>query len=43
VSTRTIEGPLYELRGSVPEDEEQILSIARHLNTVNLRDEREGV
>lgn len=39
----SIEGPLYELRGSVPEDEEQILSIARHLNTVNLPDEREGV
>jgi arginine N-succinyltransferase len=43
VSTKVIEGPLYELRGSVPEDEEQILSIARHLNTVNLPDEREGV
>jgi arginine N-succinyltransferase len=35
--------PLYEIRGAVLEDEEQILSIARHLNTVNLPDEREGV
>ena len=35
--------PAYEIRGALIEDEEQILSIARHLNTVNLPDEREGV
>lgn len=40
---RAIEGPLYEIRGSMLEDEDQILEIARHLNTVNLPDEREGV
>ena len=40
---RSIEGPLYEVRGAVPEDEDQILTIARHLNTVNLPDDREGV
>src|ERR1700752_4857255 len=37
------EGPQYEIRGAVEADEEQILSIARHLNTVNLPDQREGV
>jgi arginine N-succinyltransferase len=42
-SKRSPEGPLYEIRGAVVEDEEQILSIARHLNTVNLPDQREGV
>src|SRR5579862_4011334 len=36
-------GSGYELRGSVPEDQEQILDIARHLNTVNLPEEEEGV
>ena len=36
-------GPLYEIRGARPDDEEQILTIARHLNTVNLPHEREGV
>jgi arginine N-succinyltransferase len=36
-------GPAFELRGSVPEDEVQILEIARHLNTVNLPEEEEGV
>lgn len=36
-------GPQFELRGSTPDDEEQILDIARHLNTVNLPEEREGV
>ena len=41
--SRAIEGPLFEIRGAMPEDEEQILSIARHLNTVNLPDQREGV
>lgn len=33
----------YEIRGALPSDEEQILSVARHLNTVNLPDDREGV
>lgn len=37
------QGPSYEIRGAVADDEEQILAIARHLNTVNLPDEREGV
>jgi arginine N-succinyltransferase len=35
--------PRYEIRGAVLEDEEQLLGIARHLNTVNLPDQREGV
>jgi arginine N-succinyltransferase len=35
--------PLYELRGSVQEDEEQLLAVARHLNTVNLPDDRDGI
>jgi arginine N-succinyltransferase len=35
--------PLFEIRGSLPEDEAQILAIARHLNTVNLPEEEEGV
>jgi arginine N-succinyltransferase len=38
-----VTGPLFELRGSTPDDEEQILDVARHLNTVNLPEEREGV
>jgi arginine N-succinyltransferase len=33
----------YEIRGALPSDEDQILSVARHLNTVNLPDDREGV
>ncbi len=33
----------YEIRGATLEDEEQILHVAHHLNTVNLPDEREGV
>jgi arginine N-succinyltransferase len=37
------DGPQYEIRGAVVADEEQILAIARHLNTVNLPDQREGV
>ncbi|HSO32585.1 MAG TPA: arginine N-succinyltransferase [Labilithrix sp.] len=36
-------GPLYEIRGSLVEDEAQILEISRHLNTVNLPEEEEGV
>lgn len=35
--------PRYEIRGSLVTDEEQILDIAGHLNTVNLPEEREGV
>lgn len=35
--------PLYEIRGATMRDEEQILAIARHLNTVNLPHDREGV
>jgi len=42
-AARAIEGPLYEIRGSTLEDEAQILAIARHLNTVNLPHEEEGV
>ena len=41
--THAPEGPHYEIRGAVEADEEQILAIARHLNTVNLPDQREGV
>ena len=36
-------GPLYEIRGSLVEDQAQILQISRHLNTVNLPEEEEGV
>src|ERR1700737_1311980 len=35
--------PLFEIRGSLIEDEAQILAISRHLNTVNLPEEEEGV
>lgn len=35
--------PAYEIRGSTPEDEEQLLDIARHLNTVNLPDDAEAM
>src|SRR4051794_23490909 len=35
--------PLYEIRGSLVEDQAQILRISRHLNTVNLPEEEEGV
>jgi arginine N-succinyltransferase len=35
--------PIYEIRGSLVEDEGQILRIAGHLNTVNLPEEEEGV
>jgi arginine N-succinyltransferase len=30
----------YEIRGAVPDDEDQLLAVARHLNTVNLPDDR---
>lgn len=42
-SARVTEGPQYEIRGSRLDDEDQILQIARHLNTVNLPDDRDGV
>lgn len=42
-AARKISEPLYEIRGSMLEDEGQILAIARHLNTVNLPEEEEGV
>jgi arginine N-succinyltransferase len=42
-TTRTTNRTRYEIRGAVEADEEQIFAIARHLNTVNLPDEREGV
>jgi arginine N-succinyltransferase len=38
--------PAYEIRGAVPDDEDQLLDVARHLNTVNLpadRDEIRGI
>lgn len=40
---RPLEGPPYEIRGSLLEDQDQILRISRHLNTVNLPEEEEGV
>lgn len=36
-------GARYEIRGALESDEDQLLAIARHLNTVNLPDQREGV
>jgi arginine N-succinyltransferase len=33
----------YEIRGAVPSDEEQLLAVAHHLNTVNLPAEREAI
>ncbi len=33
----------YEIRGSVPADEEQLHRVAHHLNTVNLPDDREEI
>jgi arginine N-succinyltransferase len=35
--------PAYEIRGAVPADEEQLLDVARHLNTVNLPADREEI
>jgi arginine N-succinyltransferase len=35
--------PRYELRGATTVDEEQLLALARHLNTVNLPDDRQSV
>jgi arginine N-succinyltransferase len=33
----------YEIRGAIPEDEDQLLDVAHHLNTVNLPDDREEI
>jgi arginine N-succinyltransferase len=33
----------YEIRGAVPSDEDQLLDVARHLNTVNLPADREEI
>ena len=33
----------YEIRGAVPADEDQLLAVARHLNTVNLPNDREEI
>jgi arginine N-succinyltransferase len=33
----------YEIRGAVPEDEDQLLDVAHHLDTVNLPAEREEI
>jgi arginine N-succinyltransferase len=38
-----LDEPPYEIRGAMLEDEGQILRISRHLNTVNLPEEEEGV
>lgn len=38
-----MDGPAFEIRGSTLEDEEQLLDIARHLNTVNLPDDAEAM
>ncbi len=35
--------PSWEIRGAVPSDEDQVLEVARHLNTVNLPADRERV
>lgn len=33
----------YEIRGATPADEDQLLEVARHLNTVNLPADRDGI
>jgi arginine N-succinyltransferase len=33
----------YEIRGALPSDEEELLAVAHHLNTVNLPDDREAI
>jgi arginine N-succinyltransferase len=33
----------YEIRGAVPGDEEELLQVAHHLNTVNLPDDRDAI
>jgi arginine N-succinyltransferase len=34
---------VHEIRGVEPSDEDQLLAVARHLNTVNLPDDREAI
>ncbi|HEY6462022.1 MAG TPA: arginine N-succinyltransferase [Polyangiaceae bacterium] len=36
-------GCTYEIRGAVPSDEDQLLAVAGHLNTVNLPNDREEI
>jgi arginine N-succinyltransferase len=36
-------GAAYEIRGATPADEEQLLAVAKHLNTVNLPNDREAI
>jgi arginine N-succinyltransferase len=33
----------YEIRGAIPSDEDQLLAVAHHLNTVNLPDDRNAI
>src|SRR5882757_205301 len=33
----------YEIRGAEPSDEDQLVALARHLNTVNLPDDRNAI
>lgn len=33
----------YEIRGALPSDEDQLLRVAHHLNTVNLPEDRQGI
>jgi arginine N-succinyltransferase len=33
----------YEIRGALPSDEEELLAVAHHLNTVNLPDDRDEI
>ncbi len=35
--------PFYEIRAALPSDEDELLAVAHHLNTVNLPDDRAGV
>ena len=35
--------PAYEIRAALPSDEDELLAVAHHLNTVNLPDDRTGV
>ncbi len=35
--------PSYEIRAALPSDEDELLAVAHHLNTVNLPDDRAGV
>ncbi len=35
--------PAFEIRGALPSDEDQLLQVAHHLNTVNLPDDRDSI